>query len=285
MRRLPIPNIDFKTSLSESISGVANAIIRNNYHAQIANPAAIEAAFGASAQAALLYSFPRIAHGIGDVAVHGSLTKSDLIKLYTQYFVPKEKPARRLYEQLKITANEKCPFCGDIGHVHTLDHYLPKANFPLYSVMPGNMIPCCRDCNSEKLNAFSATAEGQTLHPYFDDDKFFGQQWIYGRVIQGSPPVIEYYVCPPEYWSPEDKSRVIAHFIEYRLPKRFGVEAAADLPETIMTRKSTLQNLSPKEYSDYLGEKSNNLNLPVNNWRRVMFSCLASDSWFCENNH
>jgi hypothetical protein len=285
MRRLAVPNSNFSTVLTESINGVGSAIIRANYHAQITDPAAIETAFKTSAQVASLWSLPRIASGIGDDLVHGNLTKSDLIKLYTQYFVPADKPARRLYDQLKITANGKCPLCGDIGQVRTLDHYVPKANFPLYSVMPGNLIPCCRDCNSEKLDAFSATPEGQTLHPYFDDDKFFSEQWVAARVIPSNPPVIEYYVSPPNGWSPLEKSRVAAHFEEYRLAKRFSVEAAADLPETIATRTTTLQNYNSYKYSDYLLEKSNNLSLPINNWRRVMFACLAADTWFCGHPH
>ena len=287
MRRLPAPTINFCTALTEATNGIGSAVAQANFRAQITNPTAIaiEAAFRASAQAATLYNFPRIASGAGDPVVHGNLRKSDLTKLYTQYFVPKEKPARRLYDQLKITANGKCPLCGDIGHVRTLDHYVPKANFPLYSVMPGNLIPCCRDCNSEKLDAFSATLDGQTLHPYFDDAKFFNEQWVAARVIAGAPPVIEYYVSPPAHWSLAERNRVAAHFREYGLAERFGVEAGADLPETIDTRRTTLHGLSPLEYSDYLREKSENMSLPVNNWRRVMFSSLANDNWFCTHPH
>ncbi len=242
MRRLAVPNFDFSAALTESINGVGNTATQANYRSQITNPAAIaiQTAFRASAQAASLYNLPRIANGADDVLVHGNLRKSDLIKLYTQYFVPADKPARRLYDELKITANGKCPLCGDIGQVRTLDHYVPKANFPLYSVMPGNLIPCCRDCNSEKLDTFSTTPQGQTLHPYFDDDKFFSQQWVAARVVPDTPPVIEYYVSPPMDWSISEKSRVEAHFAEYRLAERFGVEAGADLPETIVTRRTTL---------------------------------------------
>ncbi|TPJ42888.1 HNH endonuclease signature motif containing protein [Mesorhizobium sp. B2-7-1] len=59
-----------------------------------------------------------------------------------------------------------CPFCGGLGHTWTLDHYLPKANFPAYSVNPSNLVPCCRDCNSGKNASFGAELHEQTLHPY-----------------------------------------------------------------------------------------------------------------------
>jgi hypothetical protein len=58
-----------------------------------------------------------------------------------------------------------------------------------------------------------------------------------------------------------------------------------DTPETIDTRRTTLHGFSPQEYSDYLREKSENMSLPVNNWRRVMFSSLAKDNWFCAHTH
>jgi 5-methylcytosine-specific restriction endonuclease McrA len=287
MRRLASPKFNFNTALAESIRGIGDANIRAYYETQITNPDAIalETLYEANARVATLYQFPRLASISNDGQVHGNLTKSDLIKLYTQYFVPKGKPARYLYDLIKITANGKCPFCGDIGHVRTLDHYLPKANFPLYSIMPSNLIPCCRDCNTEKSNAFSITAEEQTLHPYFDDDKFFSQQWVAARVIQGTPPVIEYFVSPPNGWTNLEKRRVEAHFEEYQLAERFGVEAGADLPETIFTRQTILQGINSLEYAEHLSEKSNKLNVPVNNWRRVMFACLADDPWFCGHPH
>lgn len=286
LRKLPTPSIDFTTAFNETINGVGDVATQNTYRAQISNAAAIEANYVANANSAMLYTLPRQPSVRNqDPIIHGTLKKSDLTSLYTQYFVPENKPARRLYDKLKVTANGKCPLCGDIGHVRTLDHYLPKANFPLYSVVPANLVPCCRDCNSDKLNTFSQTLEGQTLHPYFDDDKYFSQKWVHARVIPGSPPVLEYYVSPPASWAQHEKSRVGAHLTEYGLAERFGIEAGADITETIETRRTTLRDLSAGEYSQYLQEKSNNIHLPINNWRRVMFDSLSNDQWFCGNRH
>lgn len=286
MRKLPAPPIDFPTAFVETIRGIGDIQVQNSYCAQIGNTAAIETDYIAKARSALLYTLPRTPSVPGaDPFIVGTLKKSDLTKLYTQYFVPEEKPARRIYNQLKVTSNGKCPFCGDIGQVRTLDHFIPKAHFPLYSVVPANLVPCCRDCNSDKLNAFSQTLDRQTLHPYFDDDKYFTQKWVCARVILGTPPVIEYYVSPPANWEIHEKNRVVAHFTEYGLAERFSIEAGADMPETIAIRKTTLKELSQEEYSKYLREKSNTLQFPINNWRRVMFSCLADDEWFCGHQH
>ena len=280
MKKLPLPKVDFPTALTEAISGIGNAAARLAYTSAFTDPLAIEANYADCARAATLYAQPRITT-MEDPLVLGTLHKSDLTRLYTQYFVPEAKPARRLYEAIKVAAGGKCPLCGGVGHVRTLDHYLPKSNFPIFTIMPTNLVPCCRDCNSEKLNAFALVKGNQTLHPYFDHEKFFNDKWVHARVIPMMPPVLEYFVVPPDDWDEDDKSRVRSHFLDYGLAEKFSVEAAADLPETIHTRRTTMSANSAQEFSLYLAEKGQTATLPINNWRRVMFAALAVDPWFC----
>ena len=280
MKKLPLPTMSFSTALSAVISGVADPASGELYTSSLADPFTIEEEYARYAAAADLYLLPRVT-GTDDPIVFGGLVRSQLTKFYTQYFVPKGKPGRKLYDEIKNSAHGKCPLCGGVGQVGTLDHYLPKANVPLYSVMPANLVPCCRDCNSEKLNAFSLTGREQTLHPYFDQDRFFTDKWISARVIPQMPPVLEYFVSPPAHWHPDDKQRVQSHFDGYRLADKFSIEAAADIPETILTRKTTMKDSSGSDFRSYLMEKGNNTSLPINNWRRVMFNSLSSDAWFC----
>jgi 5-methylcytosine-specific restriction endonuclease McrA len=282
MRKLNIPAIDFRYAFGECVNGVGSAATQQNYMQNVTTHVQIEQQYSQLAASGDLFGLPRFQSGPGlDQVVHGQLRRSELTKLYTQYLVPKGKPARVIYEELKVTANGKCPFCGDIGHVTTLDHFLPKANFPIYSVCPNNLVPCCRDCNSEKLNSYATTKGGQTLHPYFDANHFFSTQWVTASVIPGDPPVVEFHVSPPQNWSADDQQRVTSHFDEYLLAEKFGREAAADLPETMHMRRTIMHNLSQQEFSDHLLERSANLHFPVNNWRRVMFSALGQSPWFC----
>lgn len=282
MRKLNAPEVTFEDSFTQCVSGIGAEAERLRYNDNLPDRQSVEEEYITLAYAGDLYTLPRFpAGGLPDHLVSGALSKSDFKKLYSQYLVPKEKPGRAIYQQLKVTANGKCPLCGDIGHVATLDHYLPKANFPLYSVLPRNLVPCCRDCNSEKLNAFATNKEDQVLHPYFDGDHFFNTQWIKADVVEGDPPVIEFIVDPPAFWSDVDKQRVKAHFREYGLAEKFGREAAADLPEVIHMRRTVLEGLAPAEFAHYLRERSMNLMSPVNNWRRITFASLAESNWFC----
>lgn len=75
--------------------------------------------------------------------------KANLLKLYSSQ--------RKSIIELKIelTTNEFnqriniCPNCT-IEKVASLDHYIPKDEFPEFSVNPINLVPCCSTCNSKK---------------------------------------------------------------------------------------------------------------------------------------
>ncbi|WP_143482407.1 hypothetical protein [Pseudomonas congelans] len=69
--------------------------------------------------------------------------------------------------ELYINGLNSCPFCGGDG-ARTLEHYLPQASYPEFSVYSLNLLPSCGSCNSKRnsLNAHGATT--RPLHPYFD---------------------------------------------------------------------------------------------------------------------
>jgi hypothetical protein len=62
-----------------------------------------------------------------------------------------------------------CPMCGS-SVTGSVDHYLPKEDFPEFSVMAANMVPACAHCNSGmKRQTFrGVTPNERFLHPYFD---------------------------------------------------------------------------------------------------------------------
>ncbi len=62
-----------------------------------------------------------------------------------------------------------CAMCGS-HHNGTLDHYLPKAIYPEFAILPSNLVPACMHCNS---GAKGVTYQGTNpverfFHPYFD---------------------------------------------------------------------------------------------------------------------
>ncbi len=62
-----------------------------------------------------------------------------------------------------------CPMCGS-PMTGTLDHYLPKEEYPEFSIYSRNLVPACSACNSgSKRQTYKGAATPERfLHPYFD---------------------------------------------------------------------------------------------------------------------
>ncbi|MGS0541043.1 HNH endonuclease [Xanthomonas oryzae] len=158
------------------------------------------------------------------------LKKSDLIKIYEKYFAAKGKPARKFYDDLLLSALERCPFCGGIGRPRTLDHFLPKARFPLFSILPQNLVPSCRDCNFDgKSQSYATCPEDQLIQPYIDVEKFFKEQWVFAEFsgcFRDPQSELNYFVRAPDGWSVKDEKRARKHFDAFDLSSRYAFKAA-----------------------------------------------------------
>lgn len=74
-------------------------------------------------------------------------------------------PIRRIRNTKHLLS---CPVCGSgtTGHV---DHYLPRTEFPEFSIMRANLVPACPHCNSSvKGSHVKGTNPERFIHPYFD---------------------------------------------------------------------------------------------------------------------
>lgn len=235
--------------------------------------------YTASASTGELYSIPSTPNRSNyDPVVVGQLKKTDLLKLYNTYFVKEDKPGREIYNALMAAANEKCPFCGGIGRPRNLDHFLPKAHYPQFAVLPVNLVPSCRDCNMDGKGDDFATSEAeQILQPYFDNERYFNEQWIFARYIAGAggePGVIEYFVQPPEHWEDAQKLRVEKHFNDFNLDLRFSKEAGPRLVTYLAQIQVLLQiPLDIDMAKSTILQPAIDTALFANHWERVM--CLA----------
>lgn len=163
--------------------------------------------------------------------------KSELKALYEIHMLKKGSQARKIYDILRASAGGRCPLCG-IRDVSTLDHYLPKARYPLHSVNPKNLLPACRDCNTGKLDKIFTNKSEQTLYPYDEDAKFYDEDWIYATVesIQGVL-VFDFYADPPHAWPNVDRERAINHFKMFNLRKAFTLHAS----QMVMVIKNAIE--------------------------------------------
>ncbi|RJG50590.1 HNH endonuclease [Motilimonas pumila] len=214
--------------------------------------------------------------------VVGQVTKKELKGLYTYHLVPAKKPARQYYDQIMMQAPLRiCPFCG-FGQVTTLDHYLPKAKFPLLSILPKNLVPSCADCNKGKSAGIATSKNEQCLHPYFDQGHFINDQWLFAEVIHSSPATISYFVQAPGHWNASDQARVNSHFDDFKLANRFSIQAGDEISNLRGELDIDFQISQQAGVEQALRKKYAGASLQhTNSWKTAMYQALAASAWYC----
>lgn len=203
-----------------------------------------------------------------------SLSGDEFNSLYTQHFVPKQKPCRKYYQYIRDLTNA-CPYCGGLSDIDSLDHYLAKSKYPVFSIYSGNLIPACKKCNEDaKGSSVAKINSEQILHPYFDKSCFFEQQWVFAKYDKTSVESrIRYYLQFNASWDKTDKARAENHFAKFNLLERFSLKADSELSEIEEQMEGLLIETTPEVVIERF------LTIPtkqkcVNHWKRVMFLSL-----------
>ena len=198
--------------------------------------------------------------------------KKDLFDLYNNRLVRGKEP-RKYYDQIMAGSKlGKCPYCG-LGHVSTLDHYLPKCEFQIFSILPNNLIGCCRDCNTTKRNTVL-----NTIHPYYDD--FTKTQWLFAKV-NWSELTMEFFVDTKDINNALDKKKIEEHFRVYELARRYAIEAASELSDLRIEFEN--KNLTKIDIEQELCIKFKSK--PINNWKTAMYQALSKDQCYCSGGY
>lgn len=115
----------------------------------------------------------------------------------------------------------ECPSCGYPREPDTLDHFLPKEDWPEYAIFPNNLVPQCRDCAPVKGKRYYCTKANSAmfLHPIYSDAIASIQFRIDVSLQNGKPQFSIVFSIEPHI-APEDKARVIVHLRELKVKQR-----------------------------------------------------------------
>lgn len=274
MRPLSVPNLSTRTVYRTCI-GVA--LPRHRARLEALEQAVVDAAdeFEAAAEASKLHELKELAKKPGDEA-----DRTQLNTTYTSRMVPADSAGNEFYRLLKRVRHKICPLCG-LRDVETLDHQLPKAKYPLLSVVPTNLVPACGHCNRLKWEHVPESAAEQTLHPYYDD--VTDQQWLFARLQESEsrPPEITYSICPPEGADSVLAARIVFHFQKFQLAELYGANGGREMSNI----RSYLRPLDAAGRATYLAGIERSVAVDkdaggLNHWRRALYQALAGNSWY-----
>lgn len=177
---------------------------------------------------------------------------------------------------------DECPFCG-LGEPTTLDHYLPKEDFPEFSVYAKNLIPICGVCNStyKGVKCFH-NGERLFIHSYYDT--FPEYDFLTMNIDVTANLTINFSsvnVIEESYFSTLFNN----HFIKLGLNKRYKRKATAE----ISRKKRALRRIynrhnSAQDVSDELRDLAVGFREEYggNFWKVALYEGLASNISFCD---
>lgn len=278
MRCLPKPTMNSATVYADCVGGFSNAVLSAKFTAAAL---AVEEAYERYAQRAAigeLHQFPAALWGNDDQIVLANLTKKDFVDLYDGQMSNGNGGGRSHYDQLRMTELGICPLCG-FGHVATLDHFAAKARYPVFSVLPINLVPACTDCN-KKMGAGVIGVETTMPHPYFEEARIETETWLLCDVQETNPVTVTYRVEPPADLSEGLCKRVRHHFSELELAARYAVQAGSHLANV----KNFLSDLTPADLQTFIGRRVNRFPRP-NEWEAALYAGLFRSQWFMQDGY
>lgn len=246
-----------------------NRNLRRSLFAQTAVVGARAAEYLELAEIDELYRLETEAHGAIGI---------EMAEVYDRALV--RGAGRSLYNRIKGSAKyARCPLCAQ-RDVKTVDHYLPKQQYPEFAVFLANLIPCCSDCNKAKGEYVAAAHSDQIFHPYFDD-------WSMHRILQADVTVgqkvdVSFEICAVPGLSPETLARARTHFEVLKLGPLYAAGAAVELVESKAMFRRTFQ-MGAEALREELTNIAESRQLDnLNSWRSALYRGLAESEAFCE---
>lgn len=273
MKHISKPAIKVREVFIDCISTVEDVNLKQDYFDCLDKIESAEAEFDSKFPELKICNIPQ------NLIVHGNIGKKEMGKVYTDKMGKKDKIGYKYYNILKSSAPfGKCPLCS-VRNVDTLDHYLPKSKYPIYSVTPINLVPACTPCNLGKRISFPTKDIEQTFHPYYDNVE--NESWIKANVLQTNPISFNYFVECPANWNQIQQNRAKNHFTSFKLNELFTSHANEELRGIRLQLQKLYQEhpslLIAHLNAAYVSRKDA---LGINSWQSIMYFSLMNDIWF-----
>jgi 5-methylcytosine-specific restriction endonuclease McrA len=221
---------------------------------------------------------------LGNLA-HAALTVSQKEALNHAFNVETAPMTEMRGSILKRISVARCPFCG-ISESSTLDHYLPKEQYPEFSVFSLNLVPCCSPCNTRKRDKIldDDTEVRLFVHPHFD--QIPTTLFLAADIdLQANAIVLGFRVTRPAGMALASFQHLRSHFRLLDLADRYRRMALEHLggqyralkraygPGEDAERVASELALAAEDFEERYGE---------NYWLAVLYRALAAHDDFCD---
>lgn len=273
MRKIDKPSFTVTDVFIQCISNVRDALLKNKLENSTLSIQNAENDFHSKKLTNQVYLISR------NVIISSSINSEVLKSIYTDRLVNKKNPARNFYNMILISApKEKCPLCNQ-RIADTLDHYLPKAKYPILSVSPLNLVPACTPCNKNKLSDYPTNRKEETLHPYYDNIE--NDNWLKCELLSVKPMLFNFYVDPDPHWNLLLQNRTKNHFENFNINKLYKTHAAQEFENIKYQIQKLFKNGGTPLLTNHLIDSYESRKLiDKNSWQTAFYDCLLNNNYF-----
>ncbi|TFF37698.1 hypothetical protein [Mucilaginibacter psychrotolerans] len=200
-----------------------------------------------------------------------SVHKADLLSLYSYQFKIVRDLRLEIQRQQPQVVRFTCQHCTLTSN-ESLDHFVPKDEFPEFAIHPLNLLPICMKCNQHKSHVWRKAGVRKALNLYLD--RLPDEQYLFVDVKfdKYSEIDLEFYLEKPKLVSKAMFALIESHFESLNLFSRMREKAIPVISELINTVSSRLGNLSYPEIAAEIKEaaNSNRREFGANYWKSVV---------------
>jgi transcription elongation factor Elf1 len=272
MNKLEKPSFDFTSVFNTCISNVEDVALKSSLASCLPTIIDNNRIYEDKATTKLLHEIP----------THRTVNTIDgkeIEKVYTNRMVPKDSLGRTYYNQIKsIPKFGKCPFCNQ-RDVSTLDHFLPKTKYPVFSVTPINLVPACSNCNKNKTANIPTKAEEVFIHPYFDD--ITDIIWLKAEIIENNDIKVEYYIDNSSGIDNQTKERLEYQIKILEIKSLYSSHAMQEIYGIKYMLKKLFSSGGAFLVQSHLKDCAESVtNDNKNSWKSALYKALYDSKWF-----
>lgn len=200
--------------------------------------------------------------------------RNALIDGYDGRTVAIKRRLAKMIDSLPAADADLCPYCS-LDTNPDLDHFLPKARFPEFSLHARNLIPICTTCNRKKLNAFKkGNGDRLFLHPSTEPSNN-ALVLKADLTFKNDGMSVRYRIDDAGLLSKTERALVDRHYLRLGLGARYSRRAHSHLASFKLSiggapMKAVSQTLDNKISTASIGE-------PVNGWRPALYRTIADN--------
>lgn len=228
-------------------------------------------------------NFPNI-HTIGNSGFSPS-ENADLLKCYTGKTNALSSLISRINKAQTVELQYICGYC--LYHtVSTIDHYVPEDEYPVFCVMPRNLVPCCASCNAIKNRYWRGATERWFIHLY--QDLIPNLPFLTGTLtMNGVLPAIQYNLVQPVGMSNQDFDLISSHFSRLGLLKLYGDNISnviGEIKKSVANARVVQPVLSTAEIARVMQSvaTTGRMSFGLNYWQSLAIDLLANSQPFLQ---